>query len=1046
MNSSASFKVYNASAGSGKTFALVKAYLVQILLHPQNGYYKHLLGITFTNKAVAEMKERIVATLSALSKDEVPKEFKGMHALLLEETNLDEEKIRDRSRKILKHLLHHYAQFSIETIDSFNHRLIRTFAHDLKLASNFEVSLDTDEILSKAVDQFIEKAGTDEEITELLLEFALRKTDEDKSWDISFDLKKTASLLASENDLWHLQSLREKSIADFRNLQQHLQKETKVFEKEITETATQLFQQLSEKGIPEDVFQRGTFPNHFRKLQNGDYDVYKNKLEEYLEVGGSKLYKAQTPEGIREDIDALTPSFLDTYRACKTKVHQIKLYKNILKNLVPLAALNGVYQEIEQIKEDENILPISEFNSLIFSEIKDQPAPFIYERLGDRYRHFFIDEFQDTSKLQWENLIPLIDNALSQTTLNDEMGSLLLVGDAKQSIYRWRGGLPEQFMNLSQEVNPFSIEHKELVQLETNYRSNQEIIDFNNGFFQFASQHFGNAFHSDMYETGSQQKHTNKTGGYIQVGFIEAQNKEEEHELYPRKVYEALKDLLERGYNPKDICILTRRKKDGVIISEYLLETDPSISIVSEETLLLKNSEVVVHLIHLLQLAMEPHNEEVKINVLEFLYDHFEISQEMHAFYSEFLGAPMSHLSDMLLQFDIQFSFEVANQLPLYECFEYCIASLRLSSKMDAFAHSFMDLVFRFSQRPGVGKIEFLEYWETEKEKASITSNSEADAVRLMTIHKSKGLEFPVVIFPYADVNLYTEIEPKSWFPWAAHGFDHLLIDYKKELEDSSPLGAAMVQQRRETLELDNINLLYVALTRPKKELYVFAKKETIKQPPTSYNQILIAYLNALGLWVDSTNVYQFGKQTAPDASEKGTKHVPVSVPYTTSNPESHNLNIVTSSVYDTEDQAIAIGLGNLFHDTMAKINTLADLETILGELEASVPEEENTMLELKKMVKNVVHHPELKPFFENPYLVYNERDIATPTKMIRPDRVVIHSDETATVIDYKTGAHNPKYVEQIYDYADALEAMGFSVREKLLVYCNTDGIMINKA
>ena len=1046
MNSSASFKVYNASAGSGKTFALVKSYLKEVLAHPQNGYYKHLLAITFTNKAVAEMKERIVATLSALSKDPVPSEFRAMLSLLQEETSLTESQIRKRSEPILKHLLHHYAQFSIETIDSFNHRLIRTFAHDLKLASNFEVSLDTDEILSKAVDQFIEKAGTDPEITQLLLEFALQKTDEDKSWDISFDLKKTASLLASENDRWNLQCLKGKSISDFRSLQKQLQKNTKELEKEIAQEARALLEKLSENGIPWDVFQRGTFPNHFKKLQERDYDIYKNKLEEYLEVGGNKLYKSQTAEGIKQQIDVLVPYFLETYKACKAKVHQIKLYHNILKNLVPLAAINGVNLEIAKIKEEDNILPISEFNALIFSEIKDQPAPFIYERLGDRYRHFFIDEFQDTSKLQWKNLVPLIDNALSQTNFNDETGSLLLVGDAKQSIYRWRGGLPEQFMELSKNENPFTAAQKQLIQLDTNYRSAQQIIDFNNQFFSFVASYLGNDSHRMMYETGNKQKHTKKTGGYVKIEFINAQNKQEEHELYPEKVHQTLRTLLDKGIHANDICILTRRKKDGVVISQYLLEKDPSIPIISEETLLLSSSILVTHLVHLLSFSVDPLNEEAKILVLEFLHEQLNIVQEKHDFFCTYLKAPLSALSQKLKELNVLFNFEVANKLSLYESLEYCIDTLNLADKADVFVTNFMDLAFRFSQRPGMGKVEFLDYWGIEKDKASISSNNESDAVRLMTIHKSKGLEFPVIIFPYADVNLYAEIEPKSWYPWNENGFDHLLIDYKKELEDYSETGAMMVKQRTETLELDNINLFYVALTRAETQLYVFAKNEPLKDTFRSYNTFLIGYLSSLGLWEEGKSNYEFGMQE--DSLSQKSKETVFSntLPYTVSSPESHHLNIVTSSLVGSEEQAEAIGLGNRFHDSMAKIETTEDLDTVLNELDANLSEDRKSILELKKFITDVVKHPDLKELYKAPYKVYNEREIATPQKMIRPDRVVVHSDGTATIIDYKTGASNPKYVEQIYEYSDAIEAMGYSVREKLLVYCNTNGILINKS
>src|SRR5690606_17852089 len=209
--------------------------------------------------------------------------------------------------------------------------------------------------------------------------------------------------------------------------------------------------------------------------------------------------------------------------------------------------------------------------SLINKEIKNQPAPYIYERLGEKYRHFFIDEFQDTSRLQWENLIPLIDNALAQK-INEISGSLMLVGDAKQSIYRWRGGLPEQFMALYDEENPFPSQAKNILSLETNYRSREEIIDFNNQFFSFISQYFASANHQNLYIAGNRQKFNAKKGGFIKLEFIEKQRKSLNLEVYSERVHQIILEVLEKKYSPNDICILTRRKADGIALSTYLLE------------------------------------------------------------------------------------------------------------------------------------------------------------------------------------------------------------------------------------------------------------------------------------------------------------------------------------------------------------------------------------------------------------------------------------------------------------------------------------------
>ena len=480
------------------------------------------------------MKQRIVEMLIKFSEANSAAEPETMMLKIAEENKMALEEIQSRSRKILKSLLHNYAAFSVETIDSFNHRLIRTFARDLKLATNFEVMLETDELLIEAVDLLLSKAGENNEITKVLLDFALEKTDDDKSWDISRDIAKAAKLLYYENDSGHVSILKQKTLEDFLEFKKKLVVKKKSLSEEIDTIASQALQLIAESGLEYSDFSGGTLPNHFLKLKEGNYNVYGNKLQENLETG-KKLYRVNEKINITSTIDAIRPNLLLNYLAIKERVHKFNLYDSILKNITPLSVINLVNQEIETIKEEKNIFPISEFNSLINTEIKNQPAPFIYERLGEKYRHFFIDEFQDTSRLQWQNLIPLIDNALSQN-FQENSGSLLLVGDAKQSIYRWRGGLPEQFMDLCGETNPFSRE-KKVFPLATNYRSCAEIIKFNNEFFTFVASFFSSEGHENLYQKSNNQKPNDKKSGYIKFEFIEKQNKAEKEETYSKLVF-----------------------------------------------------------------------------------------------------------------------------------------------------------------------------------------------------------------------------------------------------------------------------------------------------------------------------------------------------------------------------------------------------------------------------------------------------------------------------------------------------------------------------
>ncbi len=774
MNNYHPFSIYDAAAGSGKTFTLVKEYLKILLISKQEGYYKYILAITFTNKAVAEMKQRIIEGLISFSEMDFVENPSDMALAIASETGLELKEIQLKSSKIITHLLHNYSSFSVETIDSFNHRLIRTFARDLKLSGNFEVSLDIKNLLAEAVDLLISKAGENQKITKLLIDYTLEKTDDDKSWDISKDIAKASELIFNENDAKHFKKLKKKRFDDFAVFKNHFSKKHKNHVEKIKEIANETLQLIEEAGLEFKDFSGSYFPKHFQNLANGKFDIkFNNKWQ--LAIGDLPLYTGGTLKKsphIAATIDELAPQFEINFKETKKLAYEELLIKAFLKSITPLSVLNSVNQQIEDIKIDQNILPISEFNHLINSEIKNQPTPFIYERMGERYRHFFIDEFQDTSLLQWENLKPLIENSVSQEYTDKNKGSLMLVGDAKQSIYRWRGGLPEQFIDLCNDENPFPVE-KKVFNLPVNYRSKKEIIDFNNDFFTFVSTHFSNSEHAELYKKGNQQNHTTKEGGYIKFDFLDYKRVEDAHEIYAEKVLETISHLLKNGFQEKDICILTRKKKDGILLGISLQEN--GITVVSSETLLLEHSPLVRFLINCLSLSLFPNNDEVKILFLEFLYDFLSIKKEKHSYFSSLIKE--EDFTKYLFE-TFNFSFTQMHSQSLYNCLEYCIRTFQLNKVSDAYLYGLMDLVYEFQQKPTSSKISFLEEGELQKDKVSIPVSEEVNGVQLMTIHRAKGLEFPVVIFPYADLDVYDDRFPKNWFPVNEEGvnFDETLI------------------------------------------------------------------------------------------------------------------------------------------------------------------------------------------------------------------------------------------------------------------------------
>ena len=628
-----SFSIYDASAGSGKTYALVKEYMKIILVANKNDAYRNILAITFTNKAVHEMKSRIVGSLSEFAKDEPSEKALGLMQDLAIETKLSIIQIKTKSQQIIKHIIHNYAAFDISTIDKFTHKVIRAFAHDLGLPMTFEVTLDTENLLTEAVDALIAQAGEDETLTKLLIDFTMEKTDDDKSWDISREILETGRLVLNENNRNEITHFQDKSITEFVEIKKKLAQACKVLEKENTKFAENALLLIENNGIDLKSFSRGTFPNHIQSIVDGKFNPKNKMFREFEDISINKTAK----DGAI--IENIIPELLQILDAVYKNFEKRDFYKAFLKNITPLSLLNTVSNELSKIQEEQNVLSISEFNAIIHREIQNQPAPFIYERLGERYRHFFIDEFQDTSEMQWQNLIPLIDNATS-SEIDGEKGTLMIVGDPKQSIYRWRGGKAEQFIELSKEHNPFNNPEKVLEHLDKNYRSYSQIIEFNNDFFQLLSNEFEHENYKDLYQNHSHQKTNAKTGGYVNISFIPKIEESEDDgealdktELYLLATLNTILKVKQQGFELKDIVILTRKRSHGIAVANYL--TEQGIPLLSSETLMIQNATEVRFIIHLLKYLKNNSDLEAKAHFLHYVAEKIQNQLPIHDFIAQ---------------------------------------------------------------------------------------------------------------------------------------------------------------------------------------------------------------------------------------------------------------------------------------------------------------------------------------------------------------------------------------------------------------------------
>ena len=1025
------FKIYNASAGSGKTHTLTKEYL-KIVLSSSNRFSK-ILAITFTNKAVNEMKHRILDSLFKFSQVNSEVEAPPLFLDLMKDLGVDSDTLRKRSKQTLKEILHNYAFFDISTIDKFTHRLIRTFAKDLKLPQNFEVVLDTDLLLDEAVAKLVHKAGTDKQLTQVLLEFALEKIDDDKSWDIAYDLGNIGKLLFRENHVEHLQNLKDKNIGDFVELKKTLRSRIKAIQESIVGFATLGLQLIEQNGLEFKDFRAGYFPKFMDKIASGDLGMdfkagWKQNFDDPTE-----LYNKSTPDATKATIDDLHPQFSEIFFKIKHTFYELAFLKNAYANLVPLTVLNAIQKEVKNLQNERDQLSIAEFNTIISKEIKNQPAPFIYERLGEKYRHYFVDEFQDTSTLQWNNLIPLIGHALEGEDLQGNTGSLFLVGDAKQAIYRWRGGRAEQFLDLVNETtSPFVIP-AQTESLPTNWRSYDEVIKFNNDFFTATSPFLNNAMYNAMFVEGNQQGYNSKQGGTVQLNFIEKDEDKTKDEQYCEEVLATIGVVIEKKYGYEDICILVRGNRQGVLLADFL--TQQEIPTISSESLLLNSSDKVRFLGNLVAYLGNPSNLEIAYELLAFLSKN---GKNKHRYIYENL-----HNVEALLLKAYNLDIGELKQLSVYDGLERAIRQCNLVQGSDAYITFFMDFVLETEQKEGTGVQAFLNLWDKKKEKLSISAPDNIDAVRIMTVHKSKGLEFPIVIFPFANEHIYKRMDKKIWLPINADafdGFEEILVTEKKEVENYGEEAARIYSEEEHKMELDALNLLYVALTRAEKALYIITEKDLAKGEHKTdyYSGLFIEYLKGKNLWSDEELVYSFGDlENAPVVHQIKEQQ---KIDYSFTHKDRSSFKILTRSgmLWDTERET-ALLKGNLIHYILGFIETEEDVEPALQTAIQQGEIENQEIEEIRSKLLRVVRHPDLNVYYKEGSRVKNEKDIITAEgKILRPDRIVLNQMK-ATLIDYKTGKTNPKYKEQLYSYADALNEMGYVVENKIIVYINEE-------
>ena len=1037
---STSFSIYNASAGSGKTYTLSKEYIKILLQSSSNEAYRKILAITFTNKAVEEMKSRIIFYLLEFSKEDTSEKAADLLKDIARETNLSIATIKEKSKVIIKSIIHNYTAFDISTIDRFTLKIIKSFSHELNIPLDFDISLETDLLMQEAIETVISKAGEDEELTKLLLDFSRNKTEDDKNWDITFDLLSASSLLTNEDSKHELKDFENKTINDFVETKKVLIQEIEKFKKNAAFLAEECLSMIYENGIAMESFSRKTFPNHLSKIVDGNLPA--TDIHKFLEVEQVQVNKTAKD---KDSIESILPQLLQKLNLAYKEYQNVFLLEAFNKNIYPLSLLNSINKEFRKIQDDQNILSISEFNEIINNEIQNQPAPFIYEKMGDRYRHFFIDEFQDTSVLQWKNLIPLVDNALSSEE-NGVKGSLLLVGDPKQAIYRWRGGKAEQFISLSKEENPFSNKDKKTVSLDTNYRSYSEVIDFNNDFFKYISSKLVNPDYVDLYLNNSHQNKTNKNGGYVNISFIDTSenievNDDEEDDdkntKYLKQTLFTIEKVLKNGFQYKDIVLLTRTKSNGVLLANYLTENE--IPILSSETLLIQNATEVKLIINVLKYINNKYDADAKFNMLYYVGKYLQSDEEIHDIINQNLHISEENLKIALEKYEVIIDFNACRKKSLYEVVEIIVSVFIKQKANNSYVQYFLDLVLERDIKAQSSIADFIDYWERTGYKKSIPSPEGNNAIKIMTIHKSKGLEFPVVIYPFANDNYSKNNRNKLWIPLKNENinFYKVLIDNKKDVLSYSENASEIYQEKNQEEILDNINVLYVAFTRAVEQLYVISEIKINKDGslPNTLSSNIIEYLQLNKYFNEEQLQYEFGNPIKVSKNDEVLANL--------DEIQVVENKIKTSAIKIAQKEAVmwgtiqaeAIEFGNTLHEILSYIKTNKDISNAITiALEKGLINHSQVDI-IEKVINSIVTHSELQNFYSKEAKIYNETSIIDENKnTFIPDRIAIKENKTY-LLDYKTGVPKESHKHQIEKYEMLLKKMGFEVAEKALIY-----------
>jgi len=858
-----------------------------------------------------------------------------------------------------------------------------------------------------------------------MIDFTMEQLDNEKSPDLDIPLAKLGTLIFDSKHYKNIESMKSIPLQNFVDIKDLMIIKVKEYDKTISKLGKEGLDCLSRHGLNHKDCSSGWLWTYFNKLYtNHDHTYSIEKLEGKKFIGfvveeKDWYTKKQTSDIVMAIETAQAELFAIINKArqyYKSALKKHLSYKLILQKITPLALIHQLKQLIEANYEENDIIHLSEVNRKISEVVNEQHAPFIYERIGQRYNHFLIDEFQDTSVIQWNNMLPLIDNSLASNNRN------LLVGDTKQSIYRWRDGEVEQFAKLPELLgdnkSDITLQREALIKsmykeiiLDYNYRSDENIVNFNNELFTHL------LLEENEYVKSFFQDHYQKTRKEKNKGIVKLINipKEESEELINR-IIESITDLkTNQNYEYGDICVLARGNKFLSKLANALIEN--SIKVVSSDALFLKSSNIINLIINIMNIVVDKNTAINSYSALRYFYKQEEKGEPHENIINK------EDFFEQISNIGYKLQLNTIDNMDAYEISEYIISNIQLKNTSNPFIYNFLDRIIDLSKKKGASISVFLEYWEENKNKLKIDLASDNDSVQLLTIHKSKGLEFPVVILPTIELDAKLDGKNNLWVNSDDEIKDKLpkslIGDYKYGLESDYK---DILNEELNKKHLDSLNMLYVACTRPTKQLQVFFTHDSNSQKYWQACQSINWQQERI--FENTENTTQIGETT---------------VISNINSPDNCDLEITSfiSNYWKTRitlqrdintNKAIR-EKGTQLHNLLSELYSNTDIKKLINTNLNNNRINSDYLLEFEEIVNELLVNSNTRDFFNKKYIHHNEKEILTPNNhVLRPDKIII-KDSEIDIIDYKyinydtiSKTDMQKYNDQIGRYADILK------------------------